>query len=123
MLSGHLLAVDNDPDSRPPCRLLDVVEQGDYGFKFRYGRSGLHPFIAWNGELPGTLPMMSSTGEAPSGLLDCDSAKLPSRFRGAVLVTNIMLTATNCTLTMPNIQVSNSGNSTACGSRRQLKVE
>src|SRR5438132_8895587 len=85
---GHLLAVDNDPDSRPPCRLLDVVEQGDYGFKFRYGRSGLHPFVAWNGELPGTLPMMAGTGEAPSGILNCDSARLPSAYRGAVLVTS-----------------------------------
>ena len=85
---GHLLAVDNDPDSRPPCRLLDVVEQGDYGFKFRFGRSGLHPFVAWNGELPGTLPMMAGTGEAPSGILNCDSARLPSDYRGAVLVTS-----------------------------------
>ncbi len=86
--SGHLLAVDNDPDSRPPCRLLDVVEQGDYGFKFRYGRSGLHPFTAWNGELPGTLPMVAGTGEAPSGILECDRARWPGTERGAVLVTS-----------------------------------
>src|SRR5213075_689227 len=55
--AGYLFCVDNDPDSRPPCRLIDVVMGGDYGYKFRYGRSGLHPYTAWNGEIPGALPM------------------------------------------------------------------
>lgn len=86
--AGHLFAVDNDPDSRPPCRLLHVVEGGDYGYKFRYGRSGLHPFTCWNGELPGTLPMVAGTGEAPSGILDCNRASLPVGYRGALLVTS-----------------------------------
>lgn len=67
--AGHLFCVDNDPDSRPPCRLIDVVMGGDYGYKFRYGRSGLHPYSAWNGEIPGTLPMVAGTGEAPSGII------------------------------------------------------
>ena len=40
---------ESDPDSRPPCRLLDVVRHGDYGFKFRYGRDGLHPFEKLSG--------------------------------------------------------------------------
>lgn len=66
---GRLFAVDNDPDSRPPCRLLHIVEGGDYGYRFRNGRKGLHPFTAWNGELPGTLPMLAGTGEAPSGMV------------------------------------------------------
>ena len=52
---GRLFVVDNDPDSRGPCRLLHVVQGGDYGFRFRYGRKGTHPFQCWNGELPGTL--------------------------------------------------------------------
>ncbi|MDB6133061.1 MAG: SMP-30/Gluconolaconase/LRE-like region [Verrucomicrobiales bacterium] len=68
--AGRLLAADNDPDSRSPCRLLHIVEGGDYGFRFQYGRSGLHPFVSWNGELPGTLPMIGSTGEAPASILD-----------------------------------------------------
>jgi putative membrane-bound dehydrogenase-like protein len=67
---GRLFAVDNDPDSRPPCRLLHIVDQGDYGYRFRNGRKGLHPFTAWNGELPGTLPMLAGTGEAPSGVIE-----------------------------------------------------
>lgn len=62
---GDVFATDNDPDSRPPCRLHHVIEGGDYGYQFRYGRSGLHPFISWEGELPGTLPMLAATGEAP----------------------------------------------------------
>ena len=86
--AGHLFCVDNDPDSRPPCRLIDVVEGGDYGYRFRYGRSGLHPFTAWNGELPGTLPMVAGTGEAPSGVLDSDRAALPSRYHNGLLVTS-----------------------------------
>jgi putative heme-binding domain-containing protein len=49
----------------PPCRLIQVVEGGDYGYQFRYGRTGRHPFQAWDGQLPGTLPMLAGTGEAP----------------------------------------------------------
>jgi putative membrane-bound dehydrogenase-like protein len=85
--AGHLFAVDNDPDGRPPSRLLHVVEQGDYGYKFRYGRSGHHPFVAWEGELPGTLPMISGTAEAPSGILDSARARLPGRYADDLLVT------------------------------------
>lgn len=65
---GRLFVVDNDPDSRPPCRLIHVVEGGDYGFRFRHGRRGVNPFTSWNGEVPGTLPMAGGTGEAPSGI-------------------------------------------------------
>jgi putative membrane-bound dehydrogenase-like protein len=85
---GRLWAVDNDPDSRPPCRLLHVVPGGDYGYRFRYGRSGLHPFVAWNGELPGTLPMASATGEAPAGLVVYESDNFPAECRGELLATS-----------------------------------
>ena len=82
------MSVDNDPDSRPPCRLLHVVPGGDYGYRFRYGRSGLHPFVAWNGELPGTLPMASATGELPSGLVAYESDDLPAEYRGEMFGTS-----------------------------------
>lgn len=86
--AGHLFMVDNDPDSRPPCRLIHVVESGDYGYRFRYGRKGVHPLTAWNGELPGTLPMVAGTGEAPSGLLAYHSTGLPEVYRGQLLSTS-----------------------------------
>ncbi|MGE0608283.1 MAG: PVC-type heme-binding CxxCH protein [Pirellulales bacterium] len=85
---GRLFAVDNDPDSRPPCRLLHIVEDGDYGYRFRNGRKGLHPFTAWNGELPGTLPMVAGTGEAPSGILAYESTNLPEDYIGNLLCTS-----------------------------------
>lgn len=66
---GRIFAVDNDPDSMPCCRLLQVVWDGDYGFKYQYGRAGNHPLQAWNGELPGTLPMICGVGEAPTAVL------------------------------------------------------
>ncbi len=85
---GRLFAVDNDPDSRPPCRLLHVVMGGDYGYRYRYGRKGLHPFNAWNGELPGTLPMIAGTGEAPSGLVSLNSPFVPGEQRHNLVVTS-----------------------------------
>ena len=72
----------------PPCRLLHVVEGGDYGFQFRYGRQGRHPFQAWNGELPGTLPMICGTGEAPCEVLSYESDNLPAEYLGNLLVTS-----------------------------------
>ena len=83
---GRLFVVDNDPDSSPPCRLVQVVEGGDYGFQFRYGRSGRHVFQAWNGELPGTLPYAAGTGESPCEVVAYESDGLPEEYRGNLMV-------------------------------------
>jgi len=85
---GRLFTVDNDPDSRPPCRLMHIIPGGDYGYRFRNGRAGLHPFTSWNGEIPGTLPMVAGTGEAPSGILAYESYSLPDDFRGNLIGTS-----------------------------------
>lgn len=83
---GQMFSLDNDPDSRPPCRLLHIIEGGDYGYRFRNGRKGTHPFTAWNGEIPGTLPMVSGTGEAPSGIVSYESEGFPKDYIGTLLV-------------------------------------
>jgi len=85
---GRLFAVDNDPDSRGPCRLMHIIQGGDYGYRYRNGRKGIHPFTAWNGELPGTLPMVAGTGEAPCGIVAYESTGLPAEYRGDLLVTS-----------------------------------
>ena len=84
---GRLFAVDNDPDWRPPCRLLHIVPGGDYGYRYRLGRRGTHPFTSWFGKLPGTLGMVAGTGEAPSGIISYQSDNLPEDYRGDLLGT------------------------------------
>ncbi|MEZ6075810.1 MAG: hypothetical protein R3C56_09065 [Pirellulaceae bacterium] len=79
---GRMFTGDNDPGNRPPCRFLSIVEGGNYG----YLRRTLEPFIAINGETPGTLPMTSSTGESPTGILAYESDHLPDDYRGDILV-------------------------------------
>lgn len=85
--AGRLFSLDNDPDSRPPCRLLHVVPGGDYGFQFQYGRAGLHPYQSWDGEAYGTLPMTAGTGEAPTGMLDARRFRLGAGRGQGLLVT------------------------------------
>ncbi len=83
---GRLLATDNDPDARGPNRVLHVIAGGEYGYKSGFGKSGLHPYCAWNGELPGTLPMIAGVGEAPVGVLDCNTSALPVDYADDLLV-------------------------------------
>lgn len=82
--AGRLFCVDNDPGGRPPCRLLHVVPGGDYGYKRRYDDTNV--FNGWDGELPGTLPMLAGTGESPCGILSADRLALPGEYAGALLV-------------------------------------
>lgn len=65
---GQIFAAENDPGERPPCRVLHIVEGGDYGYERSYGSEAHHPFVSWNGELRGTLPMIHPSGEAPCGI-------------------------------------------------------
>lgn len=67
--TGEIFAAENDPGSRPPCRLLHVVEGADYGFQWVYGSAPVHPFVAWNGELRGTLGMVHPSGEGPCAIV------------------------------------------------------
>ena len=85
---GRIFAVDNDPGNSPPCRLLHVVQNGDYGYRYKFGRTGLHPFLAWDGELLGTLPMVHGTGEGPCEVIHFDSPTFPQEYRGKLLVTS-----------------------------------
>jgi hypothetical protein len=76
---GTMFAAENDPGARPPCRLLHIVEGGDYGYQRLYGRAPFHPFVCWDGELAGTLPMLNATGEAPCGVVPLgDGLLVPS---------------------------------------------
>ncbi|HEY1052175.1 MAG TPA: PVC-type heme-binding CxxCH protein [Prosthecobacter sp.] len=67
---GEIFAAENDPGSRPPCRLLNIVEGADYGYQWVYGSAPVHPFVAWNGELRGTLGMVHPSGEGPCAIIE-----------------------------------------------------
>ncbi len=77
-LAGNLFSTDNDPNAIPPNRLLPIVPGADFGFEYRYGRSGLHPLVCWYGENPGTLGMIGALGEAACGLISHGPGKLLS---------------------------------------------
>ena len=83
---GRLLLTDNDPDSRGPNRLIEVVPGGQYGYESLYGGSGIHPYLSWNGELPGTLPYAAPLGEAPCSLWEGDRTSLGSGYQNQILV-------------------------------------
>ncbi len=85
--NGTLWLIDNDPDSRGPNRLVKIVDGADYGYKSLYGGSGIHPFNAWNGELPGTLPYYAGIGEAPSGITDATFTNLPTKYDNHLIIT------------------------------------
>jgi putative membrane-bound dehydrogenase-like protein len=94
---GVLFAAENDPGSRPPCRLLHVVEGGDYGFQYVYGSAPVHPFVCWEGQLRGTLGMIHPSGEGPCAVVGLASGVMipswsnhcidyyPLRWQGATL--------------------------------------
>ncbi len=67
---GEIFTAENDPGSRPPCRLLYVVEGADYGFQWVYGSAPVHPFVGMNGELRGTLGMVHPCGEGPCAIVE-----------------------------------------------------
>ncbi len=83
---GRVFGTDNDPDSSPPCRLIQIVDGGDYGYEYRYGRTGLHPLVTWTGSILGTLPMVAGTGEAPCSVVAYESDQLPEEYRGQLFV-------------------------------------
>lgn len=66
---GEIFAAENDPGEYPPCKVLHIVQDGDYGYRRKYSGATPHPFVCWNGELRGTLPMAHPSGEAPCGVV------------------------------------------------------
>jgi putative membrane-bound dehydrogenase-like protein len=87
---GQIFAVDNDPSGGSLCRLLHVVRGGDYGYRYRYGRTTDHPFLAWFGQIPGTLPPVCLVGEAPCGIVTYKRSGLgafPAEYDGQLIGT------------------------------------
>ncbi len=69
---GNLWTVDNDTAGADPCRVLHLVEGGDYGWRTSYQHmDGFGPWVQeelWKGGQDGILPPAGTVSQGPSGL-------------------------------------------------------
>ncbi len=69
---GNLWTVDNDTSGADPCRVLHLVEGGDYGWRTSYQHlEGFGPWVQeelWKGGKGGILPLAGTVSQGPSGL-------------------------------------------------------
>lgn len=69
---GNLWTVDNDTAGADPCRVLHLVEGGDYGWRASYQHmKGFGPWVQeelWRGGLDGILPPAGTVSQGPAGL-------------------------------------------------------
>ena len=92
----HVFHTDNDNEGSPAftgCRLLHVVEGGDYGWRLREGARCCQPDperATWNGGRPGRLGSMAETGRgAPAGLCVLNSAAFPPSARNLLIYPDV----------------------------------
>jgi quinoprotein glucose dehydrogenase len=69
---GNLWTVDNDTAGADPCRVLHLVEDGDYGWRASYQHhEGFGPWVQeelWKGGQDNILPLAGTVSQGPSGL-------------------------------------------------------
>lgn len=69
---GNLWTVDNDTAGADPCRVLHLVEGGDYGWRMSYQHmKGFGPWVSeemWRGGLDGILPPAGTVSQGPAGI-------------------------------------------------------
>jgi quinoprotein glucose dehydrogenase len=86
---GSLFTVDNDTAGADPCRVLHLVEGGDYGWRASYQHmKGFGPWIQeglWTGAWDGTLPPAGMVSQGPAGLSFYPGTGLGDRFRSRFL--------------------------------------
>ncbi len=77
---GHVFTSDNDDDGERGCRMIWMMDGGDYGYQTP--RSNRHSAE----ELPGVIPKLVGTGNgAPTGILVYEGNIFAEDFRGAVI--------------------------------------
>lgn len=83
---GNLWTVDNDTAGADPCRVLHLVEGGDYGWRTSYQhQEGFGPWVKeelWKGGKQGILPLAGTVSQGPSGLAYYPGTGWGDRMRG-----------------------------------------
>ena len=92
----RMFHTDNDNEGSPGftgCRILHVVDGGDYGWRLREGARCCQPDFeraTWNGGRPGRLGWITETGRgAPAGLCILNSAAFPSSMRNLIVYPDV----------------------------------
>jgi putative membrane-bound dehydrogenase-like protein len=92
----RIFHTDNDNEGSPGftgCRILHVVDGGDYGWRLRQGAVCCQPDFeraTWNGGRPGRLGWVTETGRgAPAGLCVLNSAAFPARSRNTLIYPDV----------------------------------
>ena len=92
----RIVHTDNDNEGSPGftgCRLLHVVESGDYGWRLREGARCCNPDFeraTWNGGRPGRLGWMAETGRgAPAGLGVLNSPAFPKSVQNLLVYPDV----------------------------------
>ncbi len=88
--------VDNDNEDGSKfqgVRLINPVEDGDYGWRLLPGAPCCQPDFnrgAVDGELPGKLPIIAKTGRgAPAGLVVYNGVALPEAYRNTIIYADV----------------------------------
>ena len=86
---GNLWTVDNDTAGADPCRVLHLVEGGDYGWRTSYQHmEGFGQWVKealWKGGRDGTLPLAGTVSQGPSGLAFYPGTGFGERLAGTFL--------------------------------------
>ncbi len=86
---GRLWTVDNDTAGADPCRVLHLVEGGDYGWRTSYQHmEGFGQWVKeelWKGGRDGTLPLAGTESQGPSGLTFYPGTGFGDRLAGTFL--------------------------------------
>ncbi len=97
----QIFHTDNDNEGSPGftgCRLLHVVEKGDYGWRLREGARCCAPDFeraTWNGGRPGRLGLLAETGRgAPAGLNVLNSAAFPKEYQNLLVYPDVFRKST-----------------------------
>ena len=93
-MNAFLVDNDNEDGSKfQGVRLINAVEDGDYGWRLRPGADCCVPDFdrgAVDGELPGKLPIVAKTGRgAPAGLTFYHGDALPERYRDLAIYPDV----------------------------------
>src|SRR6266545_1109689 len=83
---GNVFISDNDDDGNEQCRLVFVMEGGNYGYWPRRKGDRSLDAVHWNEDIPGIVPKILKTGfGSPTGMMFYEGTLLPPQFQRSLI--------------------------------------